>query len=70
MKLILSKILYYFGDFISKLFYWKSFRLLSGLLYPIYNKVMILSSDLDTDGKIWKIVNKRKLHERTNDRRD
>lgn len=70
MKLILSKALYYIGDFISKLFYWKCFRLLSGLLYPIYSKLMILSSDLDADGKIWKIVKKRKLHERTNNRRD
>lgn len=29
---------------------------------------MILSSDLDKDGKTWKIVKKKKLHERTNNR--
>jgi len=70
MKLILSKILYFIGDCISKLFYWRFFKCLSGFLYPVYSKVMILGSDLDKDGKIWKIVKKRKLHERTNDRRD
>lgn len=59
MRLILSKILYYFGDLISKLFYYDCF----GWLYPLYSKIMILSSDLDKDGKIWKIVKKRKLHE-------
>jgi hypothetical protein len=57
MSLILSRILYYIGDFISRLFYWRLFRLFSGLLYPIYNKVMIWSSELDKDGVIWKNVN-------------
>lgn len=59
MRLILSKILYFFGDLISKLFYYDCF----GWLYPLYSKIMILSSNLDKDGKIWKIVKKRKLHE-------
>lgn len=58
MTALFSKILYYIGDFISKLMYWRAFRLLSGVLYPIYNKVMILSSDLDKEGKIWKDINK------------
>ena len=59
MRLILSKILYYFGDLISKFLYYDCFS----WLYPLYSKIMILSSDLDKDGKIWKIVKKRKLHE-------
>ena len=50
MRLILSKILYHIGDLISKLFYYDCF----GWLYPLYSKIMILSSDLDKDGKIWK----------------
>lgn len=58
MRLILSRLLYYIGDFISRLFYWHLFRLLSGFLYPIYNKVMIWSMDLDKDGKVWKHTNK------------
>lgn len=56
MRLILSRILYYIGDFISRLFYWRLFRLFSGLLYPIYNKLMIWSSELDKDGVIWKNI--------------
>lgn len=59
MKLILSKILYYIGDLISKLFYYDCFS----FLYPLYSKIMNLSSDLDKDGKIWKIIKKRNLHE-------
>ena len=59
MKLILSKILYYIGDLISKFLYYDCFS----WLYPLYSKIMILSSDLDKDGKTWKIVKKRKLHE-------
>lgn len=56
MRLILSRTLYYIGDFISRLFYWRLFRLLSGFLYPIYNKVMLWSSELDKDGVIWKNI--------------
>lgn len=59
MKLILSKILYYIGDLVSKFLYFDCFS----WLYPLYRKIMILSSELDKDGKIWKIVKKRKLHE-------
>jgi len=59
MRLILSKILYYIGDLISKFLYFDCFS----WLYPLYRKIMILSFDLDKDGKIWKIVKKRKLHE-------
>ena len=59
MTLILSKILYYIGDLVSKFLYFDCFS----WLYPLYRKIMILSSELDKDGKIWKIVKKRKLHE-------
>ena len=58
MIVLFSKILYHIGDFISTLMYWRMFRLLSGLLYPIYNKVMIWSMDLDKEGKVWKHINK------------
>lgn len=58
MRLISSRALYYIGDFISRLFYWRLFRLFSGLLYPIYNKVMLWSMDLDKDGKVWRHINK------------
>lgn len=63
MRLILSKILYYVGDLISKLFYYNFFCRRARVLYPIYSKLMILSMDLDKDRKIWKDINKRKLNE-------
>ena len=49
MRLILSKILYYIGDLISKFLYFNCF----GWLYPLYSKIMILSSKLDKEYKIW-----------------
>ena len=49
MKLILSKILYHVGDFIS---WFLRFTFFSWL-YPFYSKIMILSSELDKDGKVW-----------------
>lgn len=63
MRLILSKILYYVGDLISKLFYYNFFCRRARVLYPIYSKIMILSSDLDKDGRTWKRIKKRKLNE-------
>jgi hypothetical protein len=56
MKLILSKILYFIGDSIAKLFYYKFFCRLSFIFYPIYSKVMILSMDLDEENKVWKVI--------------
>jgi len=50
MKLLLAHILFYFGDFVSKIMYLP----LTGWLYPVYNKLMIWSSNLDDDGVIWK----------------
>ena len=31
---------------------------LFAFLYPAYRKVMLLSSDLDKDGKVWEDMNK------------
>jgi hypothetical protein len=42
MKLILSTILYYIGDIISKLFL--RFDITAYYMYPIYNKIMTLSN--------------------------
>lgn len=56
MKLIISKILYYFGDIISR----TTMRWGEGFGYTIYNKVMLLSVTLDTDGKLWKKVKSKK----------
>jgi hypothetical protein len=53
MKTILSRVLYYFGHFISVFLYCDYLA----FLYPVYKKVMILSSDLDKDDKVWKNVN-------------
>jgi len=50
MKLLLSYILYFIGDIISRtLMFW-------GYGFKIYNKVMLWSVDLDNQGKIWKRV--------------
>jgi hypothetical protein len=59
MKVILSKISYCLGHFVSILI---RCGFLS-FLYPVYRKLMLWSCDLDRDGKVWKIVKKRKLHE-------
>jgi len=54
VKLFLSHILYYIGDFISRTL------MRAGIGYPLYNRIMLLSSDLDTEGKLWKTVKPRK----------
>lgn len=56
MKVILSKILYYVGDFISKLMNYDCFA----WLYPLYSRIMSLSCNLDKRGKVWKIVKREK----------
>lgn len=60
MKLLFSRLLYYIGDLISKIFYYNFARKLSAILYPIYSKIMILSSNLDKEGKVWQDVNNDK----------
>jgi len=57
MKIFLSKLLYYIGDFVSVLLYWDAFC----FLYPLYKKVMVLSSDLDEEGEVWDSKNKDKI---------
>lgn len=60
MKILLSKVLYYIGHFVS--LFMKG-EWLGTLLHPLYSKIMTWSFYLDKEGKIWKIVKKRKLHE-------
>lgn len=52
MKQLLAWILYFLGDLISKLLVWDFFS----FLYPVYNRLMLWSSDLDIEQKIWKDV--------------
>jgi len=54
MKTLLSFVLYYIGHFISIFMAcdWLSW------LYPAYRKIMLWSSDLDKDGKVWENTNK------------
>jgi|TARA_R110002167_G_scaffold350788_1_gene563127 hypothetical protein len=54
MKTLASRLLYYMGHLISVLLYCD----LLSFLYPVYKKLMILSSDLDKDGKVWESTNK------------
>jgi hypothetical protein len=49
-KNILAYIFYFMGDLVSKLLIWDLFS----FLYPVYNKLMSWSSDLDVHGKIWR----------------
>ena len=56
MRLMLSKILYYIGDFISRTtMVWGD-----GYGFKVYNKVMLWSVDLDKEGKVWKYVKPKK----------
>ncbi len=49
MRTLFSKILYYVGDLVSKFLYFDFFS----WMYPLYRKIMILSSELDKEGKVW-----------------
>lgn len=55
MRLFISKILYYIGDFISL----TTMRWGNGFGWGLYSKVMLWSCDLDIEGKIWKHVKKK-----------
>ena len=62
MKLLLSRIFYVIGDLLSiTIMRWGD-----GYGYPLYNKLMLWSVDLDTHGKIWKFVKNKKAR---NDKR-
>jgi len=50
MKYIISLTLYRLGDIIS----YPMCKWDWAFLYPIYNRLMIWSSDLDTERRIWK----------------
>lgn len=60
MPNLLSKLLYYIGDFISFFLRFNAFS----FLYPLYGKIMLKSCNLDKHGKVWKIVKKRKLRDK------
>lgn len=53
-RLILSVLFYGLGHLVSVFLYFDCFT----FLYPVYKKLMILSSDLDKHGKIWDTMNK------------
>ncbi len=53
MTSLFSRILFYIGDTISNLLY---FERMGVILYPVYKKLMIWSSELDKDGVIWKDI--------------
>ena len=54
MKTLASRLLYYMGHLVSIFLYCDYLA----FLYPVYKKLMIWSSDLDKDGKVWDTVNK------------
>jgi len=58
IKLIASKILYHIGDLYSY------FMMATGIGYWFYQKVMLLSCDLDNDGVIWKKVKVRSKYKK------
>jgi hypothetical protein len=60
MRLLLSYFLYYLGDTISR----TTMFIGNGYGFKIYNKVMLWSVDLDTEGKIWKYVASKKKSKR------
>jgi len=55
MKIILAYILFWLGDIIS---YTLHYNFLVKPFYPVYQKLMLWSSNLDVHGKIWKDVGK------------
>lgn len=62
MRHLISLILYYLGDLTSN----TTMLWFNGLGYRFYQKVMLLSCDLDSEGKVWKYVkpNKTKIKKR------
>ncbi len=54
MRMLASRLLYGMGHLVSIFLYCDYLA----FLYPVYKKLMILSSDLDKDGKVWDNVNK------------
>jgi hypothetical protein len=60
MKFLLSQLLYHAGDLISR----TTMRWGNGYGYPVYNRIMLWSVDLDPEGKLWKHVKPRKKNDR------
>jgi len=56
MKLILSYIFYIIGDIISI----TTMQWFNGFGYGLYSKLMLWSSDLDTNDIIWKTVKSKR----------
>lgn len=56
IKYLISLILYHIGDIISQ----TTMRWFNGFGYEIYSKLMLWSSDLDTNDRLWKPVKRRK----------
>ena len=56
VKLLFSHLFYHLGDLISR----TTMRWGKGYGYPVYNRLMLLSSDLDTENKLWKNVKPKK----------
>jgi len=63
MKHLISLLLYYIGDIISR----TTMILGDGYGYKLYNKVMLWSVDLDTEGKVWKYVEPKLKRKKEND---
>lgn len=57
IKQYLAHFLYYIGDKVS---YLVDYEWLSYYVYPVYNKLMLWSSELDINGEIWKSESENK----------
>lgn len=63
MRVLTSLVLYRIGDILSYLLKinWTSF-----IVYPVYNRVMLWSAHLDTEGRVWEhrknYLNDLKVH--------
>jgi hypothetical protein len=56
MRFLLSYFFYSIGDILSRtIMFWGD-----GYGFNIYNKIMLMSVDLDNEGKIWKYVEPKK----------
>jgi len=56
MKIFFSYIFYYLGDTISR----TTMQWFNGFGYGVYSKLMLWSSDLDTEDRLWKPVKKKR----------
>lgn len=54
LKRFLSLVLYHIGDYVGEVAF--NYDIEHEWLYKLYNKLMIISSELDTRDEIWKTV--------------